>query len=74
MWLRQKLTGYPLTELLEIGVIELRTTLAPALGVHRHTAAAVTKASKACLRRCVFNLVAERGESALTVIPEVVLM
>ena len=64
----------PLTEILEIGVIELRATLAPALGAHRHTAAAVAKASKACLRRCVFNLVAERGENTLTVIPEVVLM
>lgn len=64
----------PLTELLEIGVIELRTTLAPALGAHRHTAAAVAKASKACLRSCVFNLVAEVGENMFTVIPEVVLM
>ena len=64
----------PLTELLEIGVIELRATLALALGTHRHTAAALAKASKACLRRCVFNLVVERGENTLTVIPEVVLM
>lgn len=64
----------PLTELLEIGVIELRATLAPALGTHRHTAAAVAKASKACLRSCVFNLATKMGESALTVIPEVVLM
>lgn len=64
----------PLTELLEIGVIELPTALAPALGIHRHAAAIVAKASKACLRSCVFNLVAERGENTLTVIPEVVLM
>ena len=63
-----------LTEVPEIGVIELRATLALALGTHRHTAAAVAKASKACLRSCVFNLVAERGENTLTVIPEVVLM
>ena len=64
----------PLTELLEIGVIELRATLALALGTHRHAAAIVAKASKACLRRCVFNLVAERGENMLMVIPKVVLM
>ena len=64
----------PLTELLEIGVIERPTALAPALGIHRHAAAIVAKASKACLRSCVFNLVAERGENTLTVIPEVVLM
>ena len=64
----------PLTEILEIGVIELRTTLALALGTHRHTAAAVAKASKACLRSCVFNLVAEVGENMFTVIPGVVLM
>lgn len=64
----------PLTELLEIGVIELRATLAPALGTHRHAAATVTKASNMCLLCCVFNLVANMGESALTVIPEVVLM
>mgnify|MGYP001671365065 FL=1 len=64
----------PLTEILEIGVIELRATLAPALGAHRHTAAAVAKASKACLRRCVFNLVVERGGNILMAIPEVVLM
>lgn len=63
-----------LTELLEIGVIELRATLAPALGTHRHAAATVTKASNTCLLCCVFNLVANMGESALTVIPEVVLM
>ena len=64
----------PLTELLEIGVIELRTALAPALGIHRDAAATVTKASNTCLLCCVFNLVANMGESALTVIPEVVLM
>ena len=64
----------PLTELLEIGVIELLTALAPALGTHRHAAAIVAKVSKACLRTCVFNLVVERGENTLTVIPEVVLM
>ncbi len=46
----------PLTELLEIGVIELRATLALALGTHRHTAAALAKASKACLRNCIFKL------------------
>ena len=63
-----------LAEMLEIGVIELRATLAPALGAHRHTAAALAKASKACLRRCAFNLVAERGGNMLTLIPEVVLM
>ena len=63
-----------LTEILEIWVIELRATLALALGTHRHAAAIVAKASKACLRRCVFNLVAERGGNTLTVIPEVVLM
>lgn len=64
----------PLTEILEIGVVELRVTLALALGTHRHAAAIMAKASKACLRRCVFNLVAERGENMLTVIPKVVLM
>lgn len=64
----------PLTELLEIGVIELRATLAPALGTHRHAAAIVAKASKACLRTCVFNSVVERGGNMLMAIPEVVLM
>ncbi len=64
----------PLTEILEIWVIELRATLAPALGTHRHAAAIVAKASKACLRSCVFNLVAERGGNMLMAIPEVVLM
>ena len=63
-----------LTEPLEIELTAVRATLAPALGTHRHTAAAVAKASKACLRTCVFNLVVERGENTLTVIPEVVLM
>ena len=63
-----------LTELLEIGVIELRATLAPALGTHRHAAAIVAKVSNMCLLCRVFNLVANMGESALTVIPEVVLM
>ena len=64
----------PLTEILEIWVIELRATLALALGTHRHAAAALAKASKACLRSCVFNLVAERGGNMLMAIPEVVLM
>lgn len=64
----------PLTEVPEIGVIELRATLALALGTHRHAAAIVAKASKACLRTCVFNLVVERGGNMLMAIPEVVLM
>ena len=74
LWLRQKLTGYQLTELLEIWVIELRTTLAPALGTHRHTAAAVAKDTKACLRSGVFNLAADMGKNVLTAIPEVVVI
>ncbi|MBS6672428.1 MAG: hypothetical protein KH264_08705, partial [Actinomyces graevenitzii] len=62
----------PLTKVRELTAV--RATLAPALGTHRHAAATVTKASNMCLLCCVFNLVANMGESALTVIPEVVLM
>ena len=61
-----------LTEPLEIELTAVRTTLAPAPGTHRHTAAAVAKASKACLRSGVFNLTAEMGKNVLTAIPEVV--
>lgn len=63
-----------LTEPLEIELTAVRTTLAPALGTHRHTAAAVAKASKACLRSGVFNLTAEMGKNVLTAIPEVVVI
>ena len=63
-----------LTELLEIELTAVRTTLAPALGTHRHTAAAVAKASKACLRSGVFNLAADMGKNVLTAIPEVVVI
>jgi hypothetical protein len=52
----------------------VRATLAPALGTHRHTAAAVTKASKACLRSCIFNLAADMGKNVLTAVPEVVVI
>jgi hypothetical protein len=34
----------------------VRATLAPALGTHRHTAAAVAKGNKAWLRNCIFKL------------------
>lgn len=63
-----------LTEPLEIELTAVRATLAPALGTHRHTAAAVAKASKACLRSGVFNLAAEMGKNVLTAIPEVVVI
>ena len=63
-----------LTEPLEIELTAVRTTLAPALGTHRHTAAAVAKANKACLRSGVFNLTAEMGKNVLTAIPEVVVI
>ena len=62
------------TELLEIELIAVRTTLAPALGTHRHTAAAVAKANKACLRSGVFNLAADMSKNVLTAIPEVVVI
>lgn len=63
-----------LTEPLEIELTAVRTTLAPALGTHRHTAAAVAKASKACLRSGLFNLAADMGKNVLTAIPEVVVI
>lgn len=63
-----------LTEPLEIELTAVRATLAPALGTHRHTAAAVAKASKACLRSGLFNLAAEMGKNVLTAIPEVVVI
>lgn len=63
-----------LTEPLEIELTAVRATLAPALGTHRHTAAAVAKASKACLRSGLFNLTAEMGKNVLTAIPEVVVI
>ena len=62
----------PLTKVRELTAV--RATLAPALGTHRHTAAAVAKASKACLRSGVFNLAAEMGKNVLTAIPEVVVI
>ena len=61
-----------LTKPLEIELTAVRTTLAPAPGTHRHTAAAVAKASKACLRSGVFNLAADMGKNVLTAVPEVV--
>lgn len=63
-----------LTEPLEIELTAVRTTLAPAPGTHRHTAAAVAKASKACLRSGVFNLAADMGKNVLTAVPEVVVI
>ena len=63
-----------LTEPLEIELTAVRTTLAPALGTHRHTAAAVAKASKARLRSGLFNLAADMGKNVLTAIPEVVVI
>jgi len=63
-----------LTEPLEIELTAVRTTLAPALGTHRHTAAAVAKASKACLRSGLFNLAADMGKNVLTAVPEVVVI
>lgn len=63
-----------LTEPLEIELTAVRATLAPALGTHRHTAAAVAKASKACLRSGLFNLTADMGKNVLTAIPEVVVI
>lgn len=44
----------PLTKVRELTAV--RATLAPALGTHRHTAAAVDKGNKACLRNCIFKL------------------